>query len=291
MLSAVRRRVVRREALGLGLWVGAVVVVYGTLPLPFTVHLFLMFVWLAGSGLTFIRMSRANLSDTEEVFQESLRHVLSAHEDIVTRMAMYSEAKDALTGEHLFRVRETATLVARELGLDMEEARAIGRAAVAHDLGKIGIPDAILGKAGKLTAEEFETIKTHTEIGERVLGRSPLFALERQAARHHHERWDGSGYPDGLTSTNIPLVARITSVADVFDALVTRRPYKEPWSEGVAATYLKQNSGTQFDPDVVEAFLRLLERGSVNRHGPPRNADLSEPAPEPAAESVAATAR
>ncbi len=291
MLSVVRRRVIRREALGLLLWMGAVVVVYGTLPLPFTVHLFVMFVWLAGSGLTFIRISRANMRDTEEVFQESLHHVLSAHEDIVTRMAMYSEAKDALTGEHLFRVRETATLVARELGLDMEEARAIGRAAVAHDLGKIGIPDAILGKPGKLTDEEFETIKTHTEIGERVLGRSPLFALERQSTRHHHERWDGSGYPDGLTGTNIPLVARITSVADVFDALVTRRPYKEPWSAGVAATYLKENAGTQFDPDVVAAFVRLLERGAVNGHGPPRNADLSEPAPEPAPESVAAAAR
>ncbi len=282
----------RREALGLLLWTGAVVVVYGTLPLPFALHLFLTFVWLAGSGLAFIRMSRANLRDTEEVFQESLNGVLSAHEDIVTRMAMYSEARDALTGEHLFRVRETATLVARELGLDIEESRAIGRAAVAHDLGKIGIPDAILGKSGKLTTEEFETIKKHTEIGERLLGRSTLFVLERQAARHHHERWDGNGYPDGLTGTNIPLVARITSVADVFDALVTKRPYKESWSQEAAATYLKEHAGTQFDPDVVAAFLRLLERGAVNGHGPAQRVDLIEPAPEPATESVAArTAR
>ncbi len=289
-LSVVRRRVVRREALGLALWVGAVLVVYGTLPLPFTLHLFLMFTWLAGSGLTFIWMSRANLRDTEDVFQESLGAVLRAHEDIITRMAMYSEAKDALTGEHLHRVRETATVVARELGLEIEEARAIGKAAVAHDLGKIGIPDAILGKPGKLTAEEFDVIKTHTEIGERVLGQSPLFELERQAARYHHERWDGSGYPDGLTGTNIPLVARITSVADVFDALVTRRPYKEPWSEGVAATYLKENAGTHFDPDVVEAFLRLLERGEINGHRPVRRVSLSAQAPEPVREAVAATA-
>ena len=290
MLSVVRRRVARREVLGLVLWIGAVLVVYGTLPLPFAVHLFVMFVWLAGSGLTFIRISRANLRDTEEVLQASLNQVLRAQEDILTRMAMYSEAKDALTGEHLHRVRETATLMASELGLDIEEARAIGKAAVAHDLGKIGIPDAILGKAGKLTAEEFDIIKTHTEIGERVLGQSPLFELERQAARYHHERWDGSGYPNGLTGTNIPLVARITSVADVFDALVTRRPYKEPWSNGVAATYLKENSGTHFDPDVVTAFLRLLERGEINVHKPSRKADLSEPAPAPEPESVAAAA-
>ena len=289
-MSVVRRRVVRREALGLVLWMGAVVVVYGTLPLPFTLHLFLTFVWLAGSGLTFIRMSRANLRDTEDVFQESLNSVLRAQEDIITRMAMYSEAKDALTGEHLHRVRETAALVASELGLEIEEARAIGKAAVSHDLGKICIPEAILGKPGTLTAEEFDIIKTHTQIGERVLGQSPLFELERQAARYHHERWDGSGYPDGLTGTNIPLVARITSVADVFDALVTRRPYKEPWSEGVAATYLKEHTGTHFDPEVVQAFLRVLGRGEINGHKQRQKLDLSEPAPEPVREAVAASA-
>ncbi len=290
MVSVVRRGVVRREALGLILWMGAIVVVFGTLALPFAAHLLLIFLWLGGSGLTFIRMSRANLRETEDVFQESLNGVLRAHEDVITRMAMYSEAKDDQAGEHLHRVRETATLVARELGMEIEEARAIGKAAVAHDIGKIGVPDAILGKAGKLTAEEFETIKTHTEIGERVLGPSPLFELERQAARFHHERWDGGGYPDGLTGTNIPQVARITSVADVFDTLVTRRPYKEPWSEGVAAVYLKENAGTQFDPDVVAAFLRVLERGEIKGHRPPRKVDLSPPVREAVREPVAALA-
>ncbi len=280
-------RFVRREALGLVLWLGAVVVVYGTLPLPFAIHLALMFCWLAGSGLTFIGMSRANVRDTEDVFQESLHGVLRAQEDILMRMAMYSEAKDALTGEHLHRVRETATLVAREPGLDIEEARAIGKAAVAHDVGKIGVPDALLGKPGKLTAEEFEVIKTHTEIGGRLLGTSPLFELERQAARCHHERWDGSGYPDGLTGTNIPLVARITSVTDVFDALVTRRPYKEPWSEGVAAVYLKANAETHFDPEVVTAFLRLLERGEIRGHRPRKKVAQNVPAAaEPATRRV-----
>lgn len=290
MVSVVRRGVVRREALGLILWMGAIVVVLGTLALPIAAQLLLMFLWLGGSGLTFIRMSRANLREAEDVFQERLNGVLRAHEDVITRMAMYSEAKDDLAGEHLHRVRETATLVARELGMEIEEARAIGKAAVAHDIGKIGVPDAILGKAGKLTAEEFETIKAHTEIGERVLGPSPVFELERQAARFHHERWDGGGYPDGLTGTNVPLVARITSVADVFDTLVTRRPYKEPWSEGVAAVYLKENAGTQFDPDVVAAFLRVLERGEIKGHRPPRKVDLSPPAREAVREPVAALA-
>ena len=261
---------------------------FGTLPVETALPLFLIF--LAGSGLTFVRMSRANLRQADDVFQASLNRVLRAHEDIIMRTAMYSEAKDALTGEHLYRVREMATQLASELGMEIEEARAIGRAAVAHDLGKIGIPAAILGKPGKLTAEEFEIIKTHTEIGERLLGLSALFELERQAARYHHERWDGSGYPNGLTGTNIPLVARITSVADVFDALVTRRPYKESWSEDVAAKYLKRNAGTQFDPDIVAAFVRLLERGEINGHGPPRKVDLSEPAPESEPESIAAAA-
>jgi len=266
----------------------AVAVVFGTPALPTVIPLVLLF--LAGSGLTFVRMSRANSRRTEEVFEESLNRVLRAHEDIIMRMATHSEAKDAMTGAHLYRVRETATLIASELGLEIEEARAIGRAAVAHDLGKIGIPDGILGKPGELTADEFEIVKTHTEIGERVLGLSALFELDRQAARYHHERWDGNGYPDGLTGTNIPLVARITSVADVFDALITRRPYKEPWSEGVSATYLKENAGTHFDPGVVAAFLRLLERGDIRGHRPRQKADLTAPRPERAPEPVAVLA-
>ena len=116
MVSVVRRGVVRREALGLILWMGAIVVVLGTLALPIAAQLLLMFLWLGGSGLTFIRMSRANLREAEDVFQERLNGVLRAHEDVITRMAMYSEAKDDLAGEHLHRVRETATPVARRCG-------------------------------------------------------------------------------------------------------------------------------------------------------------------------------
>jgi len=101
-------------------------------------------------------------------------------------------------------------------------------------------------------------MKEHTLIGHRVLGDSPLFDLERQCARHHHERWDGTGYPDKLAGPAIPLVARITSVADVFDALMSKRPYKEPWLREKALQYLRDNAGSHFDPEVVEAFLRSL---------------------------------
>ena len=252
-----RRYVRRREAIGLLLWVAAIAVVYGTLVLPFYLHLLLVFLWLLGSGVTFVGLTRQNLKDTESVFEESLCRISEAHEELVTQMAVYSEAKDALTGEHLVRVRAIARLLALELGHSDADADALGKAAVAHDLGKIAIPEAVLGKPGRLTPEEFGLIKQHTVIGARVLGTSPLFDLERQCARHHHEWWDGNGYPDGLAGDAIPLVARIASVADVYDALITRRPYKEPWPEEQAVQYIKERAGTQFDPDVVRAFDRL----------------------------------
>ncbi len=192
-------------------------------------------------------------------------------------MAVYSEAKDALTGEHLVRVRAIARALALELGHLDAEADALAKAAVAHDLGKIAMPEALLGKPGRLTPEEFDVIKQHTKIGFSILGTSPLFELERQCARHHHEWWDGNGYPDGLAGDAIPLVARIASVADVYDALITRRPYKEPWPEEQAVQYINERSGTQFDPGVVEAFAALVRCGRL----PPTPKD--DPARSPAA--------
>lgn len=251
-----RRLITRRELIGLLLWVGAVGVVYGTLPLPFNVHLLLVFLWLVGSGSTFIALTRRNLRETKEVFEDSLCRISEAHEQLVTQMATYSEARDALTGEHLERVKQYAADIARALDLPDADCEALGKAAIAHDLGKIGIPDRVLGKPGKLTDVEFDVMKEHTLIGQRVLGDSPLFELERQCARHHHERWDGTGYPDGLAGEAIPLVARITSVADVFDALMSSRPYKEPWTRQAALQYLRDNAGSHFDPAVVDAFLR-----------------------------------
>ncbi len=258
-----RLLVYRREFMGLALWAATVVVVYGTLTLPFAVHLLLVFVWLLLSGLSFLCLTRANLRETEAVFEASLDQVKAAQEDMVLQMATYSEARDALTGEHLQRVRLIATRLAIALGESAEDAHAIGQAAIAHDLGKIGIPDAILGKPARLTEEEYDTIKTHTLIGESALGSSPLFCLERQCARHHHEWWNGQGYPDGLAGEDIPLVARITSVADVFDALATRRPYKDPWPLQKVLEYLEERSGAQFDPRVIRAFIALYESGAL----------------------------
>ncbi|MCH8815178.1 MAG: HD domain-containing protein, partial [Chloroflexi bacterium] len=173
------------------------------------------------------------------------------------------EARDAFTVEHLRSVRKIAHRLAIGLGESEETAELIGKAAVAHDVGKIGIPDNVLGKPSELTRDEFNLVKTHTIIGEQILGDSPLFELERKAARHHHEWWNGEGYPDGISGEEIPLVARITAVADVFDALISKRPYKEPWPLDRAVDYLRERSGKHFDPAVVEVFLRQYLKGSI----------------------------
>ncbi|RZA24510.1 MAG: HD domain-containing protein, partial [Proteobacteria bacterium] len=139
------------------------------------------------------------------------------------------------------------------------EARQIQQAARLHDLGKIGISDLILLKAGPLTAEEFATMKTHTLIGAALFenGNSNLISLAERIAISHHERWDGEGYPCGLSGEEIPIVGRIVAVADVFDALTHERPYKKAWSIEAAIEEIQRQSGRQFDPQVVEAFLLL----------------------------------
>jgi putative two-component system response regulator len=132
-------------------------------------------------------------------------------------------------------------------------------ASVLHDVGKLGIPDAILSKPGKLNADEWEIMKTHTTMGERILrgSQSPLVQMGQTIALTHHERWDGTGYPHGLAGTDIPLVGRIAAVCDVFDALLSTRPYKEPWPLERALAEVERSSGSHFDPDVVAAFLPI----------------------------------
>jgi putative two-component system response regulator len=132
-----------------------------------------------------------------------------------------------------------------------------------HDIGKIAIPDSILLKPGKLSDEEYEVVKTHALLGARVLTNadSELLEVAERIVRHHHERWDGGGYPDGLAGEGIPVVARITAVADVFDVLVHERPYKDSWSVEAAAEEIRKGAGTQFDPAVVEVFEALGPAG------------------------------
>jgi response regulator RpfG family c-di-GMP phosphodiesterase len=196
----------------------------------------------------------------EERVRTRTRELEQAHIETFERLALAAEYRDDDTGQHTRRVGHTARLVATAMGIRDDEAALIGRAAGLHDVGKIGVPDRILLKPGKLEPEEFEVVKTHTMIGAKILSgsRSPLLRLAEQIALTHHERWDGSGYA-GLTRENIPLAGRIATVADVFDALTHVRPYKEAWPLERALEEVADQRGRQFDPDVVDAFLAVVD--------------------------------
>jgi putative two-component system response regulator len=197
----------------------------------------------------------------EAKVRERTRALEEAQFEIIERLAAAAEFRDDNTGQHTQRVGQMSALVAGALGLPDSQVTLIRRAAELHDVGKIGIPDTILLKIGKLTAEEFEVIKTHTSIGARILsgGKFPLLRLSEEIAFTHHERWDGSGYA-GIKATDIALAGRIVAVADVFDALTQQRPYKPAWPVGEAIAEIDRQRGRQFDPEVVDAFLRITEQ-------------------------------
>ena len=194
--------------------------------------------------------------DLEQVVRARTREVEASRLEVLDRLALAAEYRDDLTGAHTRRVAATARAVAARLGTDAETLRLVELAAPLHDVGKIGVPDALLRKAGTLAADEQAVMRRHTLIGARMLtgSESPILQVAEQVALRHHERWDGAGYPDGLSGVDIPLVARIVAVADVFDALCCARPYKPPWSIDQAVSEVLDASGTQFDPDVVAAF-------------------------------------
>lgn len=182
-----------------------------------------------------------------------------ARTQAIRRLGSASEYRDNETGMHIMRMTSIAVVVAKALGLSDEQRELLFITAPMHDVGKIGIADAILLKPGKLSSEEFAVMQTHTEIGERLLhGDDPLIKAARDIAAAHHENWDGSGYPRGLRGDEIPILARICSIADVFDALTSQRPYKEPWSPSDAVEWIVAQSGSKFDPKVVHAFEQSL---------------------------------
>ena len=182
-------------------------------------------------------------------------------EEIILRLALAVEYRDNDTGEHTLRVAKYSRIIAEELGLPPRLCRDIYLAAPLHDVGKVAIPDNILLKPGRLNEEEMAVIRTHAEIGSHILADSPceLIQIGATIAAAHHERWDGSGYPRGLKGEEIPIEARVVAVADVFDALTTRRPYKEPMPLETARHYLEEKKGREFDPTCVDAFLSRWE--------------------------------
>lgn len=205
-----------------------------------------------------LQLERTNDLLHERVLQRT-RELEDAKHEMLDRLALAAEYRDDATGQHADRIGRTSELLALELGLDPAEATLIGHAARLHDIGKIGIADDLLLKPGKYTADEVAAMELHPAIGARILSGSTneLLMMAEQIALTHHERWDGCGYPRRLPSDEIPLPGRIVAVADVFDALTHRRPYKEAWPVSVAVREILAEAGTKFDPVVTEAFARL----------------------------------
>lgn len=195
---------------------------------------------------------------THELEQAHL-DLKEAEIEVIARLARAGEYHDNDTAQHTQRVSLIASLIAQTLGLEAADVELLRRVAPLHDVGKIGVPDSILLKSEKLTTLEFETIQKHCHIGAQMLsgGQAKLVQMAEQIALTHHENWDGSGYPQGLSGEEIPLEARILTVADVFDALTHDRPYKDAWPVGAALEEIRALSGRKFDPKVVEAFLTL----------------------------------
>jgi two-component system response regulator RpfG len=184
------------------------------------------------------------------------------------RLAKAGEYRDEDTGNHILRISRYSKLIAHRLGLSHERCDLIAQSAPMHDIGKIGIPDAILLKPGRLTPEEFKIMQRHTLVGLEILkdSLSKYIQVGAVIAFNHHEKYNGKGYPNGLKGDNIPLEARIVAIADVFDALVTDRPYKESWSIEKAIEYISDERGSHFDPDCAEAFLSEIKEVELIDH-------------------------
>lgn len=198
-----------------------------------------------------------NLEEAVRARTEELRRT---QKQVVQRLGRAAEYRDEETGSHILRVSHVAELLAHSLGGRDEECELILHASPMHDIGKIGIPDSILLKPGKLDADEWEIMKRHTTIGANLLDGddSELLCTAREIALTHHEKWDGSGYPAGLAGRSIPWSGRIVALADVFDALTSKRLYKEAWSVEAAVEVIRENRARHFDPDVVDVFLDQL---------------------------------
>lgn len=191
---------------------------------------------------------------------EAQRKLDKSEKELVMRLGQAAEWRDDETGDHTLRVGEYCSAIARGMGWNDEKCERIRVAAMLHDIGKIGIPDFVMVKEGELNAEERQLIQAHTLMGSDILADSevPLIQMAQRIAASHHEKWDGTGYPYAIAGKDIPIEARIASLADVFDALTSRRRYKDAWSFENSVDEIKTLSGTHFDPLVVRAFVDVL---------------------------------
>ncbi|MDY6929805.1 MAG: response regulator [Pseudomonadota bacterium] len=203
------------------------------------------------------RLVRNQKEYLEVLVDERTRELQETRLEIIRRLGHAAEYRDEETGNHIIRMSKMCALLARKAGWSKQKCNLILQASPMHDIGKIGIPDAILLKPGKLDPEEWQTMKKHSEIGARLLegNNSDLFVMAREIAISHHEKWDGSGYPHGLAGKSIPVSGRIAALSDVFDALTSERPYKKAWPLAEAVQLIRDNRGKHFDPELAELFL------------------------------------
>jgi len=192
--------------------------------------------------------------------KERTQELTDTRLEVIRRLGRAAEYRDDMTGYHIIRMSRYSQLLALAAGMAETEAEILLNASPMHDIGKIGIPDSVLMKPGKLDPDEWEIMKTHVDIGVEILSgsNSDLMNMAAEVAQNHHEKWDGSGYPKGLAGEDIPLAGRVVAVADVFDALTTERPYKNAWPVEEAVQFLKEQSGKHFDPRLVERFIAIL---------------------------------
>ena len=226
----------------------------------------------------FYKGQKIRADELEEIVRERTREVRETQLKIVQRLGRAGEYRDNETGAHVIRMSKSCRLLALASGLDEIHAEKILYASPMHDVGKIGIRDDILLKPGKFEPDEWETMKTHTTMGADIIGdhTSELLDLARQIAVCHHEKWDGSGYPNGLKGEDIPIEARIAAICDVFDALTSARPYKEAWPVERAVALVREESGKHFDPKLAELFLDLVPDVVAMRDEFPDDTDGAE---------------
>jgi response regulator RpfG family c-di-GMP phosphodiesterase len=204
------------------------------------------------------RVSRENGESLEERVRERAAQLERTYAEALLTLASAIEVRDGYTARHVERVTRYAVATGEALGLDADEIRSLWVAGILHDIGKIGMPDTLLSKREALTSEEHRAIQQHPVVGARIAAQCSSLVPAIPGIRHHHERWDGGGYPDGLAGEAIPMIGRILSVAESYDAITTDRPYQRRRAPEIAADELRRCAGSQFDPRVVEAFLRAM---------------------------------
>jgi len=208
----------------------------------------------------FYNNQRLRADDLELEVQKRTRELQLTQHEVVRRLGRAGEYRDNETGAHVVRMSKSCRLLALKAGLGEAFAELILQASPMHDVGKIGIPDNILLKPGRLTPQERQIMETHVEIGVDIIGKfdSEMLNMAREIAATHHEKWDGSGYPKGLAGEDIPISGRIAAICDVFDALTSERPYKDAWPLEKAVALIKDNAGSHFDPELVKLFVDII---------------------------------